>query len=375
MASSHDGCENRTPVLLLYLGQRGAMPRFTLEATRAARATRDVTASVCVARGNELFASFAEFGDDLVGVDTFSSGAGAILAAWRIPLVRTTLADHIRARGVRLVIELMPHIWSPFLSSAIHCASARYVTIVHDASAHPGDMTALVNSILGMAAVRADRVVTLSKTVTDQLKAVGRVSSEKIVTLFHPDLSYGPLPVRRPREPDAPLRFLFFGRIMPYKGLGLFVDAIEKLRRSGIPVEAGVFGEGDMGAEGARLTALGAEVVNRWLAEDEIASVLVRHDVMVVSHIEASQSGVIATAFGAGLPVVATPVGALPEQVEHGVTGLVADAISAEALSTAIQQLALDHGLYGTLCEGVKASWELRSMQRFVRECVRLADE
>ena len=364
-----------TSVMFLYLGRRGAMSRFTLEAMRAASTLSNIAASAFVSRQNENFPALTAFGEQCIGVDTFHHGSGALFAAWRIPVLRRTLASEIRKRGVGLVIELMPHIWSPALFSAIRGAGARYATIVHDASAHPGDATAFVNAILRVAADRADRVITLSEAVAAQLRASKRVPADKIVTLFLPDLTFGPLPARRPRAPDAPLRLLFFGRIMPYKGLGLFVDAVEMLQRNGIAIEAGVFGEGDIGAERDRLRAVGAEIVNRWLSDDEIAQVLGRYDVMVVSHIEASQSGVIATAFGAGLPVIATPVGALPEQVAHGVTGLVTEAISAEALTQAITRLALDPELYRALCEGVRARRDQGSMQRFVHECSRLAGD
>lgn len=351
------------------------MLRLAIEAIRAAQPMPDVELSLCVSRQNDNFAALTALGEAAIGVDTFEHGIGAVLGAWRIPSIRKVLAAEIRRRRIGVVIELMPHVWSPFLTSQLRMGGARYATIVHDAGAHPGDPTALVNSILGLAAARADRVITLSEAVTAQLRANGRIASEKIVTLFHPDLNYGPLPDRPPREPETPLRLVFLGRILPYKGLGLFVDAIEALRGGGIAVEVGVFGEGHLNAEGGRLEALGAEIINRWLSDDEIASILARYDVMVVSHVEASQSGVVAAAFGAGLPVVATPVGALPEQVEHGVAGLVADAVSAEALAAVTKRLALDRELYRALCEGVRARRDLRSVQRFVRECVRLADE
>ena len=242
---------------------------------------------------------------------------------------------------------------------------------MHDAEPHPGDATARLQPLLRRAAVRADHVVTLSGAVTDRLLAQGRLSPDRLTTLFLPDLDYG-----GPRigpTGNGPLRVLFLGRIMPYKGLSLFVDALERLQASGIAVRAGVFGEGELGAEAARLRRLGAEVVNRWLTEDEIAGVLARYDVMVVAHVEASQSGVVATAFGAGLPVVATPVGGLPEQVHDGVSGLVLPTVSATALSEAITRLASDRNLLATLRDGVAAQRENRSMRRFVEACTELA--
>jgi hypothetical protein len=83
------------------------------------------------------------------------------------------------------------------------------------------------------------------------------------------------------------------------------------LRAEGVPVSVGVFGEGALVESAARLDAMGAEVVNRWLTEPEIGTILQRYQALVLSHIEASQSDVAATAFGAGLPVIATPDGPL----------------------------------------------------------------
>lgn len=348
------------------------MPRFTFEAMRAARALPGVEATVVVSRQNESFAAFAEFGADAVGLDTFSSNSGALLGAWRIPLLRRRIAGEIRRRKIGVVVELMTHVWSPWLIPAVRAAQARYFAVAHDALAHPGDATSLVKGMLDMAVRRADRVITLSEAVAVRLRAEGRVAPERISTLFHPDIRYGAPASRPPRSSGDPLRLLFLGRIMSYKGLPLFVGAVEALRRAGHLVEAGVFGEGPLGAEASRLRRLGAEVVNRWLSEDEIASILPRYDVMVVSHVESSQSGVVATAFGAGLPVVATPVGGLPEQVEEGVTGLVAAAPSAEALAAAIAGLLVDPELHVALCEGVAARRASRSMARFVSACLSL---
>ena len=49
-----------------------------------------------------------------------------------------------------------------------------------------------------------------------------------------------------PERPHVPLRVLFLGRIMAYKGLPLLIEAVEKLRTEGMPVSLGVAGEGDI---------------------------------------------------------------------------------------------------------------------------------
>lgn len=362
-------------LLLLYLGRRGAMSRFTLEAMRAAASLPELQAGVCISKQNENFASYSEFGPDLIGVDTFSGNAGALLSAWRIPLIGRRLAAEIARRRATAVIDLMPHVWSSLLARSIRNAGARYVAIAHDAEAHPGDATGLVKGVTDLALDQADRVITLSESVAKNLRASRKVDERRLTTLFHPILSYrAPRPLK-PRQADQPLRLLFLGRIMPYKGLPLFVDMLDTLRERGCSVQAGVFGEGDLGPQATRLATLGVEVVNHWLTDEEIASALDRYDLVVVSHLEASQSGVVAAAFGAGLPVVTTPVGGLPEQVRHNVDGLVAKERSAQALADEVERITRDDGLYDILCTGVLKQLDERSMKRFVREVARLVSE
>src|SRR5262249_32560421 len=125
-----------------------------------------------------------------------------------------------------------------------------------------------------------------------------------------------------------------------------------------------------LGADATRLAGLGAEVINRWLSEAEMLSLLQCYHTVVLSHIEASQSGVAAAAFGAGLPVVATPMGGLSEQIHDGVNGTLADRADAPALASAIKRLLLDPGLYRSICTRLATDKDQRSMRRFVEECV-----
>jgi len=92
--------------------------------------------------------------------------------------------------------------------------------------------------------------------------------------------------------------------------------------------------------------------VNRWISDTEVANFFRRADVLVAPYREASQSGVIPIACALGLPVVATRVGGLIEQVEDGKTGLLVEPNNPEQLADACVQLLLDSTLANSLAEG-----------------------
>lgn len=363
----------RRPLMFSYWGRRGALSQFAIEAARAALASPAIAPTISVSRQNEAFSSFTALGPALFPIDTFASNMGAALAAWRIPRASRSVVARLREEGCDTVVELMPHVWSPLIMPAVKRAGIRYVTIIHDAEAHPGDHTGVVNDWLLRTCRHADRVVTLSRAVADLLQRKRLVDASRLTTLFHPNLTYGATPLADVRNATGPLRLMFLGRIMPYKGLSLFVDMAERLRRDGTAIEVGVFGSGEIGADRPRLGNLGAEVVNRWLSEADIAEALARYHVVVVSHVEASQSGVVAAAHGARRPVIVTPVGGLIEQVRHCVTGMIAERASAAALADAALLLASDQRLYDTLVRNIAAERSSRSMTSFIEQLVAVA--
>jgi glycosyltransferase involved in cell wall biosynthesis len=361
---------SREGVLFTYWGRRGALSRFALEVGREALSNRNYRAALSVSEYNQDFRAIQDVGSELLPLRLFSSNLGALTQSWRIPVVRSQLISWVRQARIGTVVELMPHIWSPFIMPAVQAHGVRYISVIHDADAHPGDRSSIAKTLLDRAIDNADLVITLSGAVAGRLEAMERVSAKKIFTLFHPDLHYGGVSQVRRAPVDRPVKLLFLGRILHYKGLPILIDAVEQLRADGHSIELGVFGEGPLGGSAPRLRALGAEVVNRWLSTDDIASILARYDVMVLSHVEASQSGVAATAFGAGMPVICTPVGGLPEQVLDGVTGIVARRADGPALADAIAGLASDPQLYNAISAAIVDTQGHRSIARFVEDCI-----
>lgn len=358
--------------MLLYWGRRGALSRFTLELARVATSTAGVQVSVSVSRQNEAFASFAPMGDALFPVDTFSSASGALLGASRLLAVRRALARRLAHDRTDAVVALMPHVWTQLTLDVVRNAGARYVTIVHDAVPHPGEKGRALHRWLLREAEAADHVVTLSRAVAGQLANTSSVPAQRISTSFLPDITYShAAPFTRPDGDD--FRLLFFGRVLPYKGLERLVAAVEQLQASRRRVSLGVYGEGHLEGLDARLRAVQATVVNRWIGEGEVADIFAQHDAVVLSHAEASQSGVAAAAFGAGVPVVALPVGGLVEQVRHGETGLIAARPDVPALADAIATLVDDPALQRHLRSGIARTRSERSMTRFFDDLLTVA--
>lgn len=354
----------RIPLLFLYLGRRGALGRFTLELAEAAERMSHIDATFALSSANEIVRDFAGRRRSLLPLETFER-ALSLASARNFFRTRRQLLERIAHDRPRAVVTLMPHVWTPLLARSIQKAGARYVTIIHDATGHPGDRTGLLVPWLRSEAYLADLVVTLSQAVAGQLAAL-EVPREKVLPLFHPDLTYGGARKRRERAGGEPLRLLFLGRILKYKGLPMLIDAVESLQAEGVGVRLGVAGSGDLGEARPNLSRLGAEVVNRWLADDEIAPLLGRYDALALPHIEASQSGAAATAFGGGLPVVAMPVGGIAEQVVDGKTGVLATGQDAQAFAAAIRRLATDAALYSGISAHLVDTAEERSMRTFI---------
>jgi glycosyltransferase involved in cell wall biosynthesis len=160
----------------------------------------------------------------------------------------------------------------------------------------------------------------------------------------------------RPHTPTV----LFFGRLSPYKGLDVFYDAATRIA-SRIPgtafVVAGRPVEGYTPPEPPRLEGSpSVEVRHRYLTSAETAELFQRASVVVCPYRDATQSGVVLTAYAFGVPVVATAVGGMPEYVMPEKTGLLVPAGDAAAVADAVCRILSDEVFARRLREGTAAA-------------------
>ncbi|MEE8575399.1 MAG: glycosyltransferase [Thermodesulfobacteriota bacterium] len=160
-------------------------------------------------------------------------------------------------------------------------------------------------------------------------------------TVFHLYPGYDKFPEPKGTLPRrAKLELLFFGFVRPYKGLDILIDAMELLK--GEEIFLTVAGEWWDGGDGlrARLNSLGgkAEVIDRFVTEDETAELFSRADVVVIPYRNSTGSGIVPLAYRYGKPVIATSVGGLPDVIDDGLSGFLVSPEDPEALAGAIRK-------------------------------------
>jgi glycosyltransferase involved in cell wall biosynthesis len=86
-------------------------------------------------------------------------------------------------------------------------------------------------------------------------------------------------------------------------------------------------------------------IQDEYISDERRAELFSHASVVVLPYVEATQSGVIPVAYSFGKPVVATTVGGLPSQVDHGETGFLVAPRDPDALAMATVELLCNRDL------------------------------
>ena len=139
---------------------------------------------------------------------------------------------------------------------------------------------------------------------------------------------------------------LFFGNLAPYKGVEYLVDAFGQVAKEDESLRLVIAGQVKncpeywaevgqaMDRSGAR-----ARVVERieYVPDEKVEVFTKAADVLVLPYTHIFQSGVLFVGYSFGLPVIATDVGSLKEDIEEGRTGYVCRPRDPEDLARALR--------------------------------------
>lgn len=274
-------------------------------------------------------------------VETYGGALSFAARVVSLPWMILHLVRLLRLQRPDLAVCAQPGPLDLAMATALRWVGIRFVVIVHDADEHPGDGYPLLMWLQGRLCRTADGVAALSTHVGQRLRALGLAGPDgrKLIQLSHPPYGFD-VPPRQAH--DGPRRVLFFGRLLPYKGIDLLAAALAHRGPRG-DLLLRVVGSGPDSPALQVLSGLrDVSVENRWVPDAEIAALLGWADAVVLPYREASQSGVAAAALAAGRTVIATRVGGLAEQLGDAPNAILC-APTADGLAAA-----LDHFAAGT---------------------------
>lgn len=260
-------------------------------------------------------------------------------------VARTILADDPEC--------LLYSYWHPFFAPAYTKViktlkkkkpDLKVIAIAHNVLPHEAFplQEYLVNKLFSY----TDEIVLLSSQTEMELHSfTGDIQATR---LFHPVYIQN-----YPTEPKEDLRekygfepddhiLIFFGLVRPYKGLDIFIEALNDLPLKELKIRPLIVGEFYTDKQHLlnKIDTSSLDqymVIDRFVSDRVAAELLYISDAMVLPYRSASQSGVLSNAINFDLPVIVSDLPGLSEHLSHKESGLIFDTGNPDALKQQIK--------------------------------------
>ena len=242
---------------------------------------------------------------------------------------------------LHLKINIVHITWPPRYGEFFtYLLRKRIVITMHDPLPHSSEDTWLNRFHRKVCFRLVNDFILLNETQKEQFIETYRMEA-KHVTLSHLS-AYTNLQNVKPQKPNISNYVLFFGGISSHKGIEYLCEAMDKVCKNHPDTKLVIAGKGKIYFDlnqhaiyrNGRLVLL-----NRYIDDTELVGLISSSLFVVCPYVDATQSGVIMSAFALNKPVIATNVGALPTMVKNGQYGTIVPPKDAAALATAIDTL------------------------------------
>ncbi len=205
-------------------------------------------------------------------------------------------------------------------------------------------LPAACQKILRFVLNRSRYVIVLGDDWRQYLISRMGVAAEKVAVIVNG--VPGPGDLDRPRSPSgAAARIVFLGQLGERKGVPDLLAAFQSPKMLARSWTATVAGDGEVEEFRAAVTKAGLQdrvAVPGWVGRETASGLLREADMFVLpSHFEAMPIAIL-EAMAHGVPVIATPVGAIPEFLADGQTALLVPPGAPEKLADAMVRLIND---------------------------------
>ncbi len=136
---------------------------------------------------------------------------------------------------------------------------------------------------------------------------------------------------------------LFFGRISPYKGIEYLIKAIKIVKLKIPSVKVVIAGSGDFNFDISEIKKdQSFKILNRFIPSNDLVHLIYSTKIVVCPYTDATQSGVMMTAFAFNKPVIASDVGGFRDVIHDDINGKLVKPKDSHTLADAIIDL-LNH--------------------------------
>ncbi|WP_434655852.1 glycosyltransferase family 4 protein [Thermoanaerobacterium thermosaccharolyticum] len=306
-------------VALIYLGRKGGGSIYSIEMAKSLSKKADIFA--VISKQSENIIEWHKTGLNVLEVDTYTDIKSMVLSTMNIKKFLSLKRKILNFRPDVLYYPMI-HTWTPIINMFIKHIPK--IVTIHDPRPHKGEENIILEKISNMSIKQADRVVILSNIFKEIVINLG-INPDKIDVIPHGEFSYYARK-NSTNKKEFKNTILFFGRISKYKGIEVLLRAFKIIKTDIKDAKLMIVGSGDMTEYKELIDGLkDIEVINRWVRDEEVGSFFLKADFLVVPYIDASQSGVIPTAYSFSMPVVASRIGGIPEQVDDGKTGFLVE--------------------------------------------------
>ena len=213
------------------------------------------------------------------------------------------------------------------MSSLFYLNQKQMALTIHDPVPHIGEESFLLDMVRFLYKRKAMSILFYSSYSSGLYKKYTRHVNDKIYQLRLQPYSF--ISQFKHSSTLDPRYILFFGQLSYYKGVDLLLEAIPKVLKVYPHEKFVIAGKSNGYIVDKNLVDQYYQqltFIDNYLSIEDLSKLIHSSKFVVCPYREATQSGVLMTAFAMGKTVLATNIGAFPEYISNGVNGMLTNA-------------------------------------------------
>ena len=317
---------------------------------------KEIYRKIGIFKAAEIYPEFKSFKDilDLDKVYVMNSyGRFWIFGSWYNNLL---LKRRIKKERYDVI-----HTTNPYNIYQLGLYKFRKKTVVtfHDPFPHSGESSKINMFRRKKAITELENFILLNAEQKERFKQFYNLGSEKNIFLSRlGSYSFMKKIYQFPYKSQKEKTILFFGRISPYKGVDYLLKAFTQIQNELKDYKLVIAGGGNYYFDVTPYqNNPNIEFIHKYIPENELASLIADCLFCVCPYTDATQSGVIMSAFAFNKTVIATEVGSLPQMLGNGKYGRLVSPKDEKSLSEALLELANNDELRKKYEDAIKGDY------------------